>query len=71
MTILWSFVRDHLGEPIPKETFIHSHLSWSPIIFYQLLPSTMIHSILPIQFMCLTVFLHKLSLSPLWSTSCH
>jgi len=32
-------------------------------------PSTMIHSILPVQFTCLTVFLHNLSPSPLWSTS--
>jgi len=30
----------------------------------------MIHSILPVQFMCLAVFLHNLSPSPLWSTSC-
>jgi len=29
----------------------------------------MIHSIFPVQFMCLTVFLHNLSPSPFWSTS--
>jgi len=22
-------VRDNLGEPVPEETFTHSHLSWS------------------------------------------
>jgi len=36
---------------------------------YQLLPSTTIHSILPVQIMCLSVFLHNLSPRPLWSTS--
>ena len=46
-----------------------THLSWSSTFPYQLLPSTMIHSILPLQFTCLTVFLHNLSPSPLWSTS--
>jgi len=30
----------------------------------------MIHSILPVQFTCLTVFLHNLSPNPLWSISC-
>jgi len=30
-------------------------------------PSTAIRSILPVQFTCLTVFLHKLSPSPIWS----
>jgi len=29
----------------------------------------MIHSILPVQFMCLTFFLHHLSKGPVWSTS--
>jgi len=46
-----------------------THLSWSSTFPYQLLPSTMIHSIIPVQFTCLTVFLHNLSPSPLWSTS--
>jgi len=32
-TVLWPFVRDDPGEPVPEETFIHSHLSWSSIIF--------------------------------------
>jgi len=26
------FVRDNPGEPVPGETFTHSHLSWSSII---------------------------------------
>jgi len=26
------FVRDNPGEPVPEETFTHSHLSWSSII---------------------------------------
>jgi len=47
--------------PGPKETFTHSHLSWSTTILYQLPPYTMIHSILPVRFTCLTVFLHKSS----------
>jgi len=50
------FVRNNLGEPVPEETFTHSHLSWSSIIPYLLPPSIMIHGILPVQFMCLTVF---------------
>jgi len=50
-TILQHFVRDNPGEPVPEETFTRSHLSWSSIILYQLPPSTMMHSILPVQFM--------------------
>jgi len=46
-----------------------SHLSWSSSNLHQLLPSTTIHSILPVQFTCLTIFLHNLSPNPLWSTS--
>jgi len=67
--ILWPAVRVCLGEPVPEEPFTHSHLSWSSIILYLLRPSTMIHSILP-DSMCLTVFLHSLPPSPLWSISC-
>jgi len=26
-TILWPFVRDYPSEPVPEETFTHSHLS--------------------------------------------
>jgi len=29
-------VQDYPGEPVPKETFIHSHLTWSLTIPYQL-----------------------------------
>jgi len=46
-----------------------THLFWSSSNLYQLLPSTAIHSILLVQFTCLTVFLHNFSPSPLWSTS--
>jgi len=38
-TILWPFVRDYQGVPVPEETFTHSHLSWSSIILYLLPPS--------------------------------
>jgi len=31
------FVRDNPSEPVPEETFTHSHLSWSSIIPYLLL----------------------------------
>jgi len=55
------FVRDNPGEPVPEETFTHSHLSWSSIVPYLLHPSNMIHGILPVQFTCLTVFFHNLS----------
>jgi len=37
-------------------------------ILYQLPQSTTIHSILPVQFTCFTVYLHNLSQSPLWSS---
>ena len=59
---------DYPSESLPEETFTHSNLSRSSIILYLLPPSTMIHSILPVQFMCLTVFLHNLCQSFLWST---
>jgi len=63
-TVLWSFVWDYTGELVPEETFTHSHVSRSSIILYQLPTSTTIHSILPVQFTCLTVFLHNLCPSP-------
>jgi len=63
------FVQDYTGEPVPEETFAHSHLSWSSAILCQLSPSAMIHSILPVQFTCLSVFLHNLFPSPVWSPS--
>jgi len=62
-------VWDNPGEPVPEETFIHSHLSWSPVVPYLLPPSATIHGILPVQCTCLTVFFHNLSTSFLWSTS--
>ena len=47
-------VRDNTGELAPEETFTHSHLSWSSVIPCLLPPSFTIHSILLVQFMCLT-----------------
>jgi len=78
-TILWPFVWDYPGEPVPEETFTHSHLCWSSTILYQLSPSTTIHSILPIQFKCLTfcttslqvLFCLPLGLAPSTSYSIH
>jgi len=66
-----NIVQDNPGELVTEETFTHSHLSWSSIIPYLLPPSITIHGILSVQFMCLKVFFHNLSLSFLWSTSWH
>jgi len=63
------FVQDNPGEPVPEETFTHSHLSWSSIVPYLLHPPNMIPRILPVQSTCLTVFFHNLSPSFLWSIS--
>ena len=46
------FVQDNLGEPVPEETFTHSHPSWSSVIPYLLPPSVTIHGILSVQFTC-------------------
>jgi len=43
------FVWDNLAEPVPEETFTHSHLSWSLMITYLLPPSIAIQGILPVQ----------------------
>jgi len=51
---LTGFCPDNPGEPVPEETFTYSHLSWSLVIPYLLLPSNMIHGILPVQFTCLS-----------------
>jgi len=63
------FVQDNLDQPVPEETFTHSHLSWSSVIPYLIPPSITIHGILPVQFMCLTVFFRNISPSFVWSTS--
>jgi len=47
----------------------HSHPSWSSYILYQLPPFTTIHSILCVQFTCLTILFDNLSPGPLWSSS--
>jgi len=65
------FVRDNQGEPVPEETFTHSHLSWSSIISYLLPPSIMIHGILSFNLRASLSLSLSLSLSPsfLLSTS--
>jgi len=50
------FVQENLSEPVPEETFMHSHLLWSSIIPYLFPPPIMIHCILPVQFTCLSLF---------------
>jgi len=47
----------------------NSHLAWSLVISYLLPPYVMMYGILPVQFMCLTVFFHNLCPRFLWSTS--
>jgi len=73
-TVLRPFVRDYPGEPVPEETLTHPPSSSSNL--YQLLPSTTIHSILPLQITCLAIFLHNLIPCPLvyllvWSPPPH
>jgi len=53
--VLWPFVRNHPGEPVPEETLTHPP-SWSSSNLYQLLPSTTFHTILPVQTACLAIF---------------
>ena len=50
------FVQDNPGEPVPEETFTHSHLSWSSVVPCLLLPSNMILGISPFQSTSLTIF---------------
>ena len=64
-TVLRPFVRDYPGEPVPEETFTHPP-SWSSSNLCQLLPSTTIHSIIPVQIACLAIFLRNLSLHVLF-----
>jgi len=66
--VLRPFVRDYSGEPVPEETLTHPP-SRSSSNLYQLLPSTTIHSILPIVIACLAIFLHNLFPWPFRSTS--
>jgi len=55
-TVLWPFVWDYPGKLVPVKTFTHS---LTPILIishpFLLPPSTTIHSILTVQFTCLTV----------------
>jgi len=59
------FVRDYPGDLVPEESLTHPP-SWLSSSLYQLLPSTRIHSILPVQITCLAIFLHNLFPCPLW-----
>jgi len=63
------FVWDNPGEPVPEETFTHSHLSLSSIVPYLLLSPITIHGIIPVQSTHLSLFFHNLTPSFLWSTS--
>jgi len=54
------FIQFNSGEPVPEETFTHSHLSCSSIIPYLLPPSITIYGILLVQVTYLTVFLYNL-----------
>jgi len=65
------FVRDNPGEPVPEETFTHSHLLWSSIIPFLLHPSTMIHGILPVQPKRLTVSKFSLVYFLAWHPPLH
>jgi len=64
-TVLWLFVLDYPGDPVPEETLTHPSSSR----LYQLLPPTTIHSILLVQITCLAIFLRNLFPCPLWPTS--
>jgi len=55
ITVVWPFVRDYPGEPVPEVTLTHPP-SWSSSNLCQLLPSTSIHSILLVQITCLAIF---------------
>ena len=65
--VLQPFVWDYPGEPVQEETFTHPP-SWSSSNLYHILSSTTIHSILPVQIVCLAMFLHNLS-TFVWSAS--
>jgi len=63
--VLRPFIWDYPGEPVPEETFIHPP-PWSSSNLYQLFPSTVIRSILPVQITCLAM--HNFCPRPFWST---
>jgi len=68
-TQLYGFCPGLPGWAGTRRTFTDSHLS-TPILIINHPPSTAFHAILPVQFTCLTVFLHNLCPSLFWSTSC-
>ena len=72
----WNNINNHftaLGLGLPgwagTRRNIHPPTIWSSSNLYQLIPSTMIHSILPVQITCLAIFLHNLPPCPLWCIS--
>jgi len=64
---LTAFVRDNPSRPVPEETLIHSHPTWSSDILYHLPTFTTIHGILFVHFTCLTILSDNLFPGPLWS----
>jgi len=46
------FVWDNPGEPVPEETYTHSHLSWSAIVPYLLRPSNTIRVVISCVDLC-------------------
>jgi len=71
-TVLWPFVQDYPGEPVPEESERNIHPHTYPDhhpTFISFFPSTTIHYVVPVQFTCLTILLHNLFPSRLWSTS--
>jgi len=73
VTFVWFFAmwqthtHTHNRLTVPEEKLTHSHPSWSSDILYQLPPFTTIHSILSVQFTCLTVLFDNLS--TMWQSS--
>ena len=59
---------DYPCEPVPEETFTYPP-SWSLYNLYQLLPSTVIDSIFPVQITCLANLFCTAPFHILWSTS--
>ena len=68
--MICSFDLWKVKEPLMQPT--HTYPDHQPFFISFLHPlrnCSLTHSLLPVQFMCLTVLLHNLSPSPLWSTS--